>query len=412
MPSADTPGSTPEVGDEPKVEPDRVPNGGYAWVIAACILASSAVTLLLGVRNNTTYGVFTAYYLEDNYFNASIHDYAWIGGLSVAVALSLAPLANWLTQVSNYRVALLIGATCVVLGQCMAGLCTSFAPFLVCQGVVFGAGLGFVLVPSQPLLSHWFDTRLSLAQGVAAAGSGLGGLVLANTTRAILEHPRLGVKWALIINGGISGMVLFPFHCLATEPTQGLSPLAYFIALYSLASFATSALNLSQTQGAALQSILAAGQMFGRPAWGWLLDKGGRLNMTIRCYLLCGLSTLCIWLPARSFAVLAVFAFIQGVTGGTVWAASTPIGALIVGVKDLQSAMSIFWLVLVIPALTGQPIAIALLEYSRNKLGRDGPEAYYISIGFCGGVAVFSAALLYGAKRHVQQGSWKVWQKT
>jgi MFS family permease len=134
--------------------------------------------------------------------------------------------------------------------------------------------------------------------------------------------------------------------------------------------------------------------------------------MTILCYLLCGLSTLCIWLPARSFAVLAVFAFIQGVTGGTVWVASTPIGALIVGVKDLQSAMSIFWLVLVIPALTGQPIAIALLEYSRNKLGRDGAEAYYISIGFCGGVAVFSAALLYGAKRHVQKGSWRVWQKT
>jgi hypothetical protein len=59
--------------------------------------------------NNTTYGVFTAYYLENNYFNASIHDYAWVGGLSVAVALSLAPLANWLTQVSNYRVPLLIG---------------------------------------------------------------------------------------------------------------------------------------------------------------------------------------------------------------------------------------------------------------------------------------------------------------
>jgi hypothetical protein len=72
------------------------------------------------------------------------------------------------------------------------------------------SGLGLVLIPSLPLLAHWFDTRLALAQGLAAAGSGLGGLVLANTTRAALENPRLGVKWALIINGGISAAVLFP----------------------------------------------------------------------------------------------------------------------------------------------------------------------------------------------------------
>jgi sugar phosphate permease len=70
------------------------------------------------------------------------------------------------------------------------------------------SGLGLVLIPSLPLLAHWFDTKLSLAQGLAASGSGLGGLVLANTTRAALEH--LGVKWALIINGAISGIVLFP----------------------------------------------------------------------------------------------------------------------------------------------------------------------------------------------------------
>lgn len=34
--------------------------------------------------------------------------------------------------------------------------------------------------------------------------------MLANTSRAALENPKLGVKWALIINGGISGIVLFP----------------------------------------------------------------------------------------------------------------------------------------------------------------------------------------------------------
>lgn len=187
--------------------------------------------------------------------------------------------------------------------------------------------------------------------------------------------------------------------------------MAYFVALYSLASFATSGLGFSQTQGAALQSILAAGQMLGRPIWGQALDKGGRINMSILCYLIVGGSSLVFWLPAKSFALLAVFAIIQGLTGGTIWSAATPVSARVVGVQDLGSALSVFWLVLVIPALVGQPIAVALLDYSTGSLGKTGPEAYYISIGFCGGVGVVSAVLLYGAKRWLQ-GSWTVFRIT
>jgi len=187
--------------------------------------------------------------------------------------------------------------------------------------------------------------------------------------------------------------------------------LAYFIALYSLASFATFGLGLSQTKGAALQSILSAGQMLGRPLWGLALDKGGRINMSIICYLLVGASCLVLWLPAKSFGLLIVFALVQGLTGGTIWSAATPVAARVVGVQDLASALGMFWLVLVIPALVGQPIAVALLDYSMGSLGRNGAEVYYISIGFCGGVGIVSAVLLYGAKRSLQ-GSWTVFRIT
>lgn len=36
------------------------------------------------------------------------------------------------------------GMVCIVLGQCMAGICTTFGGFIACQGVVFGIGLGCV----------------------------------------------------------------------------------------------------------------------------------------------------------------------------------------------------------------------------------------------------------------------------
>nr|XP_031859675.1 uncharacterized protein CI109_004950 [Kwoniella shandongensis]KAA5526747.1 hypothetical protein CI109_004950 [Kwoniella shandongensis] len=415
-----------------KVEDDLTPEGGYGWVIVGCLIAMNAGTW--GV--NTTYGVYSAYYLQNNHFSGGTTlGYAWVGGLSVACALLCGPLANFLSRMFGFRITMLLGAACIVLGQCMAGICKSFWTFLVCQGIVFGVGLGLTLVPSQPLLAHWFHTRLALAQGIATSGSGLGGLVLANTTRLCLE--KINVKWALIINGLISCVLLVPSIVLLRGRHKAMgvrqAPLelkwlwhrgfvwvwlwgalclmAYFVALYSLASYATDALGLPQTQGAALQSILAAGQMIGRPIWGYFLDTGGRLNLTIICYFLCGISTLCIWLPARSFGVLVFYALVQGMTGGTIWSAATPVVARVVGVKDLASALSIFWLSLVIPALVGQPIAIALLDYSRSHLGRSGAVAYYIPVGFCGGASVGCAMLLYGAKVWLQ-GNWKVFRRT
>jgi MFS family permease len=187
--------------------------------------------------------------------------------------------------------------------------------------------------------------------------------------------------------------------------------IGYYIALYTVASFATNGLNLSFTQGAAIQSILAAAQIFGRPGWGQLLDIGGRVNMAIVCYIVAGLSCLVIWLPAKSFGVLVFFALVQGLTGGTIWSAAAPITARVVGIQDLASALSIFWLACVIPCLVGEPIAIALASYSQSTLGRTGPAVYYISIGFAGGMYLAGVGFLYGSKVWLQKSA-KPWIKT
>ena len=88
----------------------------------------------------------------------------------------VAPLANWMLKRFDFRIVMMIGGlpfrvippsalvqvtgrrenigiqlmvirigvAGVVLGQCLAGICRNFAEFLVCQGVLFGLGLGFV----------------------------------------------------------------------------------------------------------------------------------------------------------------------------------------------------------------------------------------------------------------------------
>uniref|UniRef100_A0A8H7NE26 Major facilitator superfamily (MFS) profile domain-containing protein n=1 Tax=Bionectria ochroleuca TaxID=29856 RepID=A0A8H7NE26_BIOOC len=383
------------------------PDGGYGWVIVACILGINIVTY--GI--NTSYGVYIAYYLEHNYFDGATYmTYAFVGGLSVGIAWFCAP------------------------GQCLSGLTQHLAMFVVWQGLIFGMGLGLTSLPPQQLLPQWFDKRLSLAQGIATTGSGIGGLIFSNTTRAALAT--MGVKYTLIMNGCISAVVLVPCLVLLkgrtavnvrVEPLQVkwfvhstffwvwtwgfFAAMAYFIAIYSLAPYATDGIGLSQTQGAALQSILAGGQIIGRPLIGLALDKGGRFNMTIIANIVAGLSCVAIWMPARSFAALVPYAILQGVVGGTVFSVVVPVTTSAVGVLDMGSAFAMFGLSIVPATTFGQAIAVSLINFSKDTLLKSGGDVYQISIGLCGGFFWVSALLLFGGKVALQ-GNMKLLKKT
>lgn len=143
---------------------------------------------------------------------------------------------------------------------------------------------------------------------------------------------------------------------------------------------------------------------------GLALDKGGRLNVAILATLIAGLSCLLVWIQAHSFSTLAVFSVIQGSVGGTVWSAATPVAARAVGVVHVGSALAIFWLCIVLPVTFAQPIAIALVNYSRSRFGTEGPGIYLISIGLCGGLFCLSSGFLFGGKAALQN-NFRVFQK-
>ncbi|SNX81409.1 uncharacterized protein MEPE_00114 [Melanopsichium pennsylvanicum] len=113
------------------------------------------------------------------------------------------------------------------------------------------------------------------------------------------------------------------------------SMIGYFVALYSLAASASSALGLTQKEASTLQSISAAGQLIGRPLCGSMLDLIGRHPCTIIIQVLAGFTCFTFWFPARSFGLLVVFTITQGLLGGTVWSSAAPISAEVVGIRDL-----------------------------------------------------------------------------
>src|SRR5271169_5144916 len=157
-----------------KPEDDRPPDGGYGWVCIACNFFINGHTW--GI--NSSYGVFLSYYLSHDYFpNTSPLVYAFIGGLSISQAMLIAPLATRVVHSYGTRVCLHLGVFFQALSLIGASFAKKKYQIILSQGVCFGWGMGFLFVGSVGIIAQWFTRRRSVANAIAASGSGLGGLM-------------------------------------------------------------------------------------------------------------------------------------------------------------------------------------------------------------------------------------------
>lgn len=91
-------------------------------------------------------------------------------------------------------------------------------------------------------------------------------------------------------------------------------------------------------------------QGIGRPLIGLTSDKYGRINIAGLGTLMAGFSCLFLWIFAgKTYAGLIVYALF-GMFAGVIWPCVAPVGAEVVGLSMLPSALSIYWLGLVLPA--------------------------------------------------------------
>ncbi|MCJ1406895.1 hypothetical protein MMC19_000965 [Ptychographa xylographoides] len=368
-------GQTSKVADVP-------PDGGYGWVCVAAVFMVNAHTWGL----NSSYGVFLAHYLANNtYPGATYLEYAFVGGLSISQALLISPLATITTRKYGTRTTLLLGVFFETLSLITASFTTQIWQLFLTQGVCFGYGMGFLFVGSVGVVPQWFSRRRSLANSIGTAGSGIGGLTYSLATNAMIQS--IGLGWAF----RILGILAFTVNCICAilikdrNKAIGASQLAfdyrlfkkkeylllqgwgffsmlgYVVLLFSLPNYATS-IGLTARQGSIIGALLNLGQGLGRPMVGLFSDSAGRINIAGFLTFLCGLFCFVIWIFAKSFGVLIFFSLIVGTVAGTFWTTIAPVGAEVVGLKELPSALSITWLVLVLPTTFSEPIALELSQ--------------------------------------------------
>jgi len=87
----------------------------------------------------------------------------------------VAPLVTVATRVLGVHAAMSIGLVFQCVGFITASFATRIWQLHLTQGVLVGCGIGFLYIPALPVLSQWFLRRRSLANGISAAGSGVGG---------------------------------------------------------------------------------------------------------------------------------------------------------------------------------------------------------------------------------------------
>jgi MFS family permease len=322
---------------------------------------------------NSAYAVFLAYYLANDVFpGATPLHYAFIGGLSISQALIVSPLATLTTRVFGTRTTLLIGVVFETVSFIGASFATKIWHLFLSQGICFGWGMGFLFVGSVGIAAQWFTTHRSLANGISAAGSGLGGLIYSLGAQAMIKN--IGLPWAFrilaiiafVVNTSCSLLIKdrnkqigssqlsFDYKLFKRMEFLGLlafgffSMLGYVVLLFSLPNYART-IGLTAQQGSIVGAILNLGQALGRPPIGYFSDNIGRLNMASSMTFLVGLFSLVIWMFAKSFGVLVFFAFIGGTVAGTFWATCAPVTTEVIGLVDLPSALSITWLILVLP---------------------------------------------------------------
>lgn len=307
----------------------------------------------------------------------------------------------------------------------MTSLATDYYQVLLAQGVAVGLGAGMVFIPALQIVGTYFSTRRSTAMGLAATGSGVGGIIYPLLLRSLLTT--LGLRWTVRVMAFVMlGTLLIPLAVMRPRLRPRPNPpsitprppvwttikqtlplpfalfllaicllyIGLYIPFFYIDAFA---LTLDPPLPASLASnlllIMNAASLPGRVLPAMLADRVGNLSIIVPATLLAGAATLA-WSRVHDAGGLVAAAVLLGFASGAIQAVVP--GVVVFLCPDLRRLGRNVGLMLAasgVGLLVGSPVAGVILEHG----------------GFWGvfvfaGVIVMAAAGLMGCVRVVKVG--------
>jgi len=291
------------------------------------------------------------YILSGRFQHSSAFELGFIGGLNFSCAMLVAPLVTHLTRRLGLHPVMVSGCLLQAIGYLTAPLASRLWHLYLAQGALVGVGIGCIIIPSTAVLSQWFSSRRSIANGISSAGSGIGGAAFTWGTAAAIRH--VGVDWTLRITGLVALGTTFAATFVVRDRNAHVRPsqlafdvsllrrpevvllllwvfvsmFGYVALLFSLSDFAI-AIGLSREQATDIVGLLNIGTAVGRPLIGAASDRYSRTATAGMLTLACGMLCFAVWVPASSFAATAAFAVPCGAIVGVFWMVSPYFGAV------------------------------------------------------------------------------------
>ncbi len=280
----------------------------------------------------------------------------------------------------------------VVFGYMMTSLASQYYQIMLAQGLCVGIGTGCLFVPSVALLPQYFKKKRALANGIAATGASIGGVIYPIMFYKL--EREVGFPWATRA---------LAFVCLGTcslsiavmrvrfTPTQKrallqlsafkeaeyrlfcLAMFLGFLGFYNFLIFvqpwAIQKGIVTDDFGFYLLSILNAASTFGRLAPNFIADHWGPLNMLTPAAGLAALMAFC-WIAIHSSAGIIILAILYGFfTGGFVSLPPVVMMILTKDPRDLGTRLGMFFAVTSVALLVGTPIGGAILNSTNSFIG-------------------------------------------
>eukprot|EP00842_Homolaphlyctis_polyrhiza_P002350 jgi/Hompol1/3115/HPOL_006346-RA len=321
-----------------------------------------------------------------------------------------------LSDVYGPRVVALAGGLIMCLSMVLASLTTSLWQLLLTQGLLFGVSIAFSQLPGLGLISDWFYKRRGLANGVAIAGGGVGGLALGPILRLLLTQ--VGWRWTLRVIALSSGLIICATAWFLKSRTHKranrsldlslfkdwlfirlylvgvFQAFAYFTPFYFVPTFAVQN-GMTKEQGALLVGLMNGTSAVGRIVLGMGADAFGFTNALTICYVLTALSVLFIWPFSTSFGLLAFFSCFFGFfVGGFISVTPSVIAKLFGHRGDISTTVGMIFTGYTIGNLFGSPIAGAIIDM-HTTYSVDGqkttdflPAIIYSGVGFTIGTLI------------------------
>ncbi len=346
----------------PATHPENTRRSSQTYILATAFLALFAI-------------VGFAYYGLPFFYDFMTKEFGWsravvtsgnaVGKLLVGPLFGF--LAGWLIDRYGPRSLMMTGA--LMAGIALIGLSFASSLGMFYLFYIFNA-LGYVFggpLPSQVLISRWFDKNRGKAMGIAYLGIGTGGALVPLVSAGLEKH--IGWHMALLTIGVLVILIAFPLayfirdspasrtEAAKTEPMIPIktilrNPNFYLLAIGSMCSIGAVGgvaqhlklylrdLEFTQSQAAQVMSFVLLSSLAGRVLMGFLADLINRKYVMILIYIIVASAIPLLLLPDFPGRIY-LFAVIFGIGLGGDYMIIPLIAGDLFGVKALGRTMGI-----------------------------------------------------------------------